>query len=80
MDFYINLEVVSDGIRITMYNFPVELLKALSNDIIEEKLLGVKWYMYASFDVVDILGTKWIISNKTKFKIELIKANMYKEE
>jgi hypothetical protein len=76
MDRYSELNdgSLSDEIELTLRNFNIDTLKEMNRENVFG-LLVHKWYMYGVYDTIGILGEKYVISKKTKKKIELIKYN-----
>jgi len=36
-------------------------------------LFNSKWYMYGVYDTLELIGEKYVITNKTKKKVELVR-------
>lgn len=75
---YINVGFkIDDDITFEFYNFPSDKLAQIGNreEDISIKLKEVKWYMYGLYDLVEIFEENWLITNKTKKKVTLVKGN-----
>ena len=75
---YINVSFkIDEDIMFEFYNFPSNKLNQIGNseEEISIKLKEVKWYMYGLYDLVEIFDENWLITNKTKKKIVLVKGN-----
>jgi Mlc titration factor MtfA (ptsG expression regulator) len=60
--------------EIAIKNINIDTLNKLNRDEIL-KIMFFKWYMYGNFDKIDLLGEEYIITNKTKKKIDLVRFN-----
>ena len=75
---YINVGFkIDDDITFEFYNFPFDKLAQIGNreEDISIKLKEVKWYMFGLYDLVEIFDESWLIINKTKKKVILVKGN-----
>lgn len=75
---YINVGFkIDEDITFEFYNFPSDKLKDIGNneEEISIRLKEVKWYMYGLYDLVVIFDENWLITNKTKKKVTLVKGN-----
>ena len=75
---YINVSFkIDEDITFEFYNFPSDKLKDIGNseEDISIKLKEVKWYMYGLYDLVMIFDESWLITNKTKKKVTMVKGN-----
>lgn len=75
---YINVSFkIDEDITFEFYNFPSDKLAQIGNseENISIKLKEVKWYMYGLYDLVMIFDENWLITNKTKKKVTLVKGN-----
>lgn len=75
---YINVSFkIDEDIMFEFYNFPSDKLKDIGNseEDISIRLKEVKWYMYGLYDLVGIFDENWLITNKTKKKVTLVKGN-----
>lgn len=75
---YINISFKIDEDNLfEFYNFPSDKLKDIGDNEkdIAMKLKEIKWYMYGLYDLVMVFGENWLITNKTKKKITLVKGN-----
>lgn len=75
---YINVGFkIDEDITFEFYNFPSDKLKDIgdSEKDIAIKLKEIKWYMYGLYDLVMVFDESWLITNKTKKKITLVKGN-----
>lgn len=75
---YINVGFkIDEDITFEFYKFPSYKLTQIGNseEDISIKLKEVKWYMYGLYDLVMIFGENWLITNKTKKKVTLVKGN-----
>lgn len=75
---YINIGFkIDEDITFEFYNFPSYKLTQIGNseEDISIKLKEVKWYMYGLYDLVVIFDENWLITNKTKKKVTLVKGN-----
>jgi hypothetical protein len=70
--------ILDNEIEVTIKNINIEELSKLNNGVILELIMDTKWYMYGNYDVVQILNNSYVITNKTKKKIELIRYNSKK--
>lgn len=75
---YINVGFkIDEDVTFEFYNFPSDKLSQIGDneENIVIKLKEVKWYMFGLYDLVEIFEEKWLITNKTKKKITLVKGN-----
>lgn len=75
---YINVGFkIDEDVTFEFYNFPSDKLSQIGDnkENIVIKLKEVKWYMYGLYDLVEIFEEKWLITNKTKKKVTLVKGN-----
>lgn len=75
---YINIGFkIDEDVTFEFYNFPSDKLSQIGDneENIVIKLKEVKWYMYGLYDLVEIFEEKWLITNKTKKKVTLVKGN-----
>lgn len=75
---YINVGFkIDEDMTFEFYNFPSNKLNQIGNseEEISIKLKEIKWYMYGLYDLVEIFDENWLIRNKTKKKIVLVKGN-----
>ena len=75
---YINISFkIDEGNMFEFYNFPSDKLAEVGDNEkdIAMKLKEIKWYMYGLYDLVTVFGENWLITNKTKKKITLVKGN-----
>lgn len=75
---YINVGFkIDEDITFEFYNFQSDKLKDIgdSEKDIAIKLKEIKWYMYGLYDLVMVFDESWLITNKTKKKITLVKGN-----
>lgn len=75
---YINVGFkIDEDVTFEFYNFPSDKLSQIGDneENIVIKLKEVKWYMFGLYDLVEIFEEKWLITNKTKKKIILVKGN-----
>lgn len=75
---YINVGFkIDEDMTFEFYNFPSDKLAQIGDneEDIVIKLKEVKWYMFGLYDLVEIFEEKWLITNKTKKKIILVKGN-----
>lgn len=68
---------IDEDIMFEFYNFPSDKLTQIGNseEDISIKLKEIKWYMYGLYDFVEIFEENWLITNKTKKKVTLVKGN-----
>lgn len=38
-----------------------------------DRLFNCKWYLYGIYDTLELLGEKYVITNKTKKKVEVVR-------
>ena len=73
---YTDITFKNDDVTVILKNVDLEMLSRLNDKIlILEDILFGKWYMHGVYDVVDVMGYKFVIVNKTKKKVEMIRAN-----
>jgi len=68
--------ILDNEVEITIKNINIDTLSKLNNDEILKLMMDTKWYMFGIYDVVDCLGEKYVITSKTKKKIELVRFNV----
>jgi hypothetical protein len=66
--------IIDNEIEMTIKNINIDTLNKLNKDEII-KILFFKWYMYGNFDKVNLLNEEYVILNKTKKKVELVRSN-----
>jgi hypothetical protein len=66
--------IVDNEIEMIIKNISIDTLSKLNKDEII-KMLFFKWYMYGNFDKVSLLNEEYLILNKTKKKVELVRSN-----
>jgi hypothetical protein len=66
--------IIDNEIEMTIKNISIDTLSKLNKDEII-KMLFFKWYMYGNFDKVSLLNEEYLILNKTKKKVELVRSN-----
>jgi hypothetical protein len=71
----VNTTFILDGdVEITIKNINIDELNKLTKDKIIE-IMMYKWYMYGVYDKCMILDEEYLITSKTKKKIELVRSN-----
>lgn len=70
--------MLDNDVEVTIKNINIEELSKLNKDIILDLILVTKWYMYGNYDTINILNSDYVIINKTKKKIELVRYNIKK--
>lgn len=73
---YTDIKFQNDDMTVTLKNIDLEMISKLNNKSeILTNILYSQWYMYGLYDVIDVLGYKFILVSKTKTKVELVKGN-----
>ncbi|NFT08123.1 hypothetical protein FDF26_13825 [Clostridium botulinum] len=68
--------LINESLEISVKNIEIGTLNNLTKlNILKTILLDVKWYMYGIYDKIQIEGINYIITNKTKKKIEIARYN-----
>lgn len=71
--------ILDNEVEITIKNINIDTLSKLNNDEILKLMMETKWYMFGIYDKCIILDEEYIITSKTKKKIELVRYNIKKE-
>lgn len=68
--------VIDEEMEITFKNISIETLNKMNKiDLIKMLMIDTKWYMFGIYDKIVIQEDEYIIVNKTKKKIELVRSN-----
>jgi hypothetical protein len=63
---------LSDELTLIFKNASLDFFDAVDVQSINE-LFNIKWYMYGAYDVVTVFNEKYVITVKTKKKVELVR-------
>lgn len=63
---------LDNEITLTFKNVSLSFFATVSVENID-KLFNTKFYMFGIFDTIELLGEKYVITNKTKKKVELVR-------
>jgi hypothetical protein len=63
---------LSDELTLLFKNASLDFFDAVDVQSINE-LFNIKWYMYGAYDVVTVFNEKYVITVKTKKKVELVR-------
>lgn len=64
--------ILENEIQLIFKNISFEAFKLINESNVAE-LFQHKWYMHGIYDVVTLLGSKYVIISKTKKKVELVR-------
>lgn len=68
--------LIDEEMEITFRNISIETLNKINKvDLIQNLMINIKWYMFGIYDKITIDDTEYVIANKTKKKIDLIRIN-----
>lgn len=64
--------VLDNEITLIFRNVSLSFFTAINIQNLD-RLFNHKWYMLGIFDTLELLGEKYVITNKTKKKVELVR-------
>ena len=71
--------ILDNEVEITIKNININTLNKLNNVEILKLMMDTKWYMFGIYDKCIINDEEYVITSKTKKKIELVRFNIKKE-